>query len=91
MALALTLAGMLAHAATPAVIEPVENNAPLVLAARANDRAALQALLAAQPRPDLNQRTADGTSGQVREQRDHRAEQHQPDDQRAKDGNQARR
>jgi ankyrin repeat protein len=60
-ALALTLAGMRAHADAPAV-EPVENPAPLVLAARADDSSALQTLLGAAPRPDVNQRTADGTS-----------------------------
>jgi len=48
--------------AANAVVEPVENPAPLVLAARKNDRAAARALLAANPRPDVNQRTADGTS-----------------------------
>src|SRR5580692_5139997 len=55
------LAGMLAQADTP-VVEPVEHHAPLVVAARANDAAAVRAQLAAQPRPDVNQRTADGTS-----------------------------
>jgi ankyrin repeat protein len=60
-ALALTLSGMLAHADAP-VVEPVEHHAPLVMAARANDAAAVRAQLAAQPRPDVNQRTADGTS-----------------------------
>lgn len=60
--LALALAGTLAHAAAPAVVEPVENDAPLVLAARASDATSLRALLAAQTRPDVNQRTADGTS-----------------------------
>lgn len=62
LALALTLAGTLAHADSPTVVEPVENNAPLVLAARANDVATVAALLAVQPRPDVNQHTADGTS-----------------------------
>jgi ankyrin repeat protein len=60
-ALALALAGLMAHADTP-VVEPVEKVAPLVVEARANDVATLQTLLAAQPRPDVNQRTADGTS-----------------------------
>ncbi len=49
-------------AAANAVVEPVENPAPLVLATRKNDMAAARALLAANPRPDVNQRTADGTS-----------------------------
>ncbi|MGC1459044.1 MAG: ankyrin repeat domain-containing protein [Steroidobacteraceae bacterium] len=53
---------MSTHADTPAVVEPVENHAPLVLAARSNDNAAVRDLLAAQPRPDVNQHTADGTS-----------------------------
>jgi ankyrin repeat protein len=44
------------------VVEPVENSAPLVLAARKNDMTAVRAQLAANPRPDVNQRTADGTS-----------------------------
>jgi uncharacterized protein len=43
------------------IVEPVEKSAPLVLAARKNDMAAVRALLAADPRPDVNQRTADGT------------------------------
>ncbi len=60
--LALLLGGTLVHATAPAVVEPVENNAPLVLAARANDAATVRTLLAAQPRPDVNQHTADGTS-----------------------------
>jgi ankyrin repeat protein len=61
LALALALAGVLAHADSP-VVEPIENVAPLVVAARANDASAVRGLLAAQPRPDVNQRTADGTS-----------------------------
>jgi ankyrin repeat protein len=45
-----------------AVIEPVEKPAPLVEAAHAGDDAKAVALLAAQPRADINQRSADGTS-----------------------------
>jgi uncharacterized protein len=44
------------------VVEPMEKAAPLVLAARDNDMATVQALLATHPAPDVNQRTADGTS-----------------------------
>jgi uncharacterized protein len=44
------------------VVEPVERPAPLVAAARAKDRAAVEALLNAQPRADVNQRASDGTS-----------------------------
>jgi ankyrin repeat protein len=44
------------------VIDPVERDAPLVLALRKHDTAAALALLNAKPRPDVNQRTADGTS-----------------------------
>ena len=44
------------------VVTPIEKPAPLVLAARANDVAAVRALLAGHPAPDVNQRTADGTS-----------------------------
>jgi uncharacterized protein len=44
------------------VAEPVEHQAPLVLAARAKDEAAVQALLAAKPAVDVNQRTSDGTT-----------------------------
>jgi len=47
---------------TDAVIDPVEKPAPLVEAAHAGDDAKAFALLAAQPRPDINQRSADGTS-----------------------------
>lgn len=49
-------------AALPVVVEPVEKAAPLVLAARANDTATVLNLLSARPAPDVNQRTADGTS-----------------------------
>jgi ankyrin repeat protein len=51
-----------APAADPVVVEPIEKVAPLVLAARANDVSGVRALLAAHPTPDVNQRTADGTS-----------------------------
>jgi ankyrin repeat protein len=43
-------------------VVPVENEAPVALAARQNDGAKLRALLDAKPRPDVNARTADGTS-----------------------------
>jgi ankyrin repeat protein len=46
----------------PLVVEPIEKVAPLVLAARANEVATVRALLSAHPAPDVNQRTADGTS-----------------------------
>lgn len=48
--------------AADGVVDPVERPAPLVLAARNNDVAAVRALLAAKPRTDVNQRTSDGTS-----------------------------
>jgi ankyrin repeat protein len=51
-----------AVADTAAVVEPVEKAAPLVIAARNNDAATVRTLLAAHPAPDVNQRTADGTS-----------------------------
>ncbi|MEJ0006673.1 MAG: ankyrin repeat domain-containing protein [Steroidobacteraceae bacterium] len=44
------------------VVEPIEKVAPLVIAARDNDAKTVLALLAARPGPDVNQRTADGTS-----------------------------
>ena len=66
--LAIAVAGTLAHAisvaetAPTSVVEPIENVAPLVLAARDNDAPAVIALLAAHPAPDVNQHTADGTT-----------------------------
>ena len=66
--LAVALAGSLAHAparadTTPVpLVEPIEKVAPLVIAARDNDAKRVLALLAARPAPDVNQRTADGTS-----------------------------
>jgi ankyrin repeat protein len=51
-----------APAPVPVVVEPIEKVAPLVLAARTNDESTVRALLAAHPAPDVNQRTADGTS-----------------------------
>jgi ankyrin repeat protein len=51
-----------AMGATAAVVEPVQVDAPLVEAARADNVQAAQALLAAKPQPDVNQRGADGTS-----------------------------
>ncbi len=67
MALAIAAAALAqpvsrADTAAPAVVEPVEKAAPLVLAARDGDAARVRALLAAQAKPDVNQRTADGTS-----------------------------
>src|SRR5690606_5720447 len=44
------------------VVEPAERDAPLVLAVRARDFASARALLSAKPRPDVNQRTSDGTT-----------------------------
>ena len=44
------------------VVVPVENNAPVALAARQNDATKVRALLNAKPRPDVNVPTADGTS-----------------------------
>ena len=58
--LALVLLAPLAFA--DPVVEPIERPAPLVAAARAGDAAAVRALLASEPRIDVNQRTADGTS-----------------------------
>jgi ankyrin repeat protein len=60
LALAGAWAGVAGHADT--VVEPIENPAPLVLAVRDKDMATARALLAAHPAPDVNQRTADGTS-----------------------------
>ncbi len=57
----LTAAGRLFGAET-AVVEAVGKPAPLVEAAHANDDAKATALLAAQPHPDVNQKTSDGTS-----------------------------
>jgi uncharacterized protein len=51
-----------APAPDPTVVEPIEKVAPLVLAARTSDVATVRALLSAHPAPDVNQRTADGTS-----------------------------
>jgi ankyrin repeat protein len=61
---ALTFAlGVAGHVvAADRVVEATEAAAPLVVAARANDRAAVKSLLDANPRPDVNQRTSDGTS-----------------------------
>jgi uncharacterized protein len=61
-ALACASASVASHADTVAVVEPVENAAPLVIAARDNDFQTVLALLAAHAAPDVNQRTADGTS-----------------------------
>jgi ankyrin repeat protein len=44
------------------VVEAVEKPAPLVEAAHAGDDAKATALLTAQPHPDVNQKTSDGTS-----------------------------
>ena len=62
IALALCLASPSIVAAAEGVVVPVERDAPLALAARKNDSATARGLLAAQPRPDVNQRTADGTT-----------------------------
>ena len=53
-----------APAGAPAagVIEPLERDAPLVLAARADDAAAVRRLIGELPRADIDQRTADGTT-----------------------------
>ncbi len=48
--------------AETAVVDAVGKPAPLVEAAHANDDAKAAALLAAQPRPDVNEKTSDGTS-----------------------------
>src|SRR5262245_15745962 len=44
------------------VVEATEQPAPLVTAARANDTAAIKSLLDANPRPDVNQHSSDGTT-----------------------------
>jgi ankyrin repeat protein len=59
--LALVLCGSNLVAARDVVV-PVENDAPIALAARKNDSAKVRELLDAKPRPDVNVRTADGTS-----------------------------
>ncbi len=51
-----------AEPAPAGVVEPIEKAAPLVVAARDQDRQGVLAQLAAHPGPDVNQRTADGTS-----------------------------
>ena len=51
-----------ASIALGAVVEPMERPAPLVEAAHARDDTAAQALLAAKPAPDVNQRSSDGTT-----------------------------
>ncbi len=51
-----------ASGATATAVEPVERPAPLVLAAKSDDADSAIRLLSAQPRPDVNQRTSDGTS-----------------------------
>jgi ankyrin repeat protein len=61
IALALMLCGPALVVARDAV-DPVEKDAPVALAARANDAAKVRTLLEAKPRPDVNVRTADGTS-----------------------------
>jgi ankyrin repeat protein len=58
---ALMIAGPAAAMAADVAV-PVENDAPVALAARKNDAAKVRALLDAKPRPDVNVRTADGTS-----------------------------
>ena len=58
-ALALMLAGPVMAGN---VVVPVENDAPVALAARQNDAAKVRELLNAKPRPDVNVPTADGTS-----------------------------
>lgn len=55
-------AGAIASDAVKPVVEPIETPAPLVYAARENDAETVRKLLASKPRPDVNQRTADGTS-----------------------------
>jgi ankyrin repeat protein len=44
------------------VVDSTATPAPLVTAARANDAATLESLLGATPRPDINQRSSDGTT-----------------------------
>jgi ankyrin repeat protein len=56
------LAAQAAVAAADAVIDPPSKPAALVAAARAADHARAEALLAAQPHPDVNERSSDGTS-----------------------------
>jgi len=45
-----------------AVVEPIENAAPLVLAAHSRSEAEVLKLLSTQPTPEVNQRTKDGTT-----------------------------
>ena len=61
-ALAFALCSAAGHADPAAVVEPIEKPAPLVLAARSGDLAAVRSLLLAHPAPDVNQTTADGTT-----------------------------
>jgi ankyrin repeat protein len=56
----LTCLGAAAHAGP--VIEPVERDAPLVLASRDGNSAAADSVLNATPSIDVNQQTSDGTS-----------------------------
>ncbi|HEY8509633.1 MAG TPA: ankyrin repeat domain-containing protein [Steroidobacteraceae bacterium] len=66
VALAFCLAcSVAAYAQAPAkkpVVEPVEVHAPLVTAAKAKNFDEVRSLLGARPRPDVNQRSADGTT-----------------------------
>src|SRR4051812_35884626 len=61
IALALMLSGP-AFVMARDVVVPVENDAPVALAARDNDSTKVRALLEARPHADVNVRTADGTS-----------------------------
>jgi len=61
IALALLLSGPALVSARDVVV-PVENDAPVALAARQNDSAKVRALLDAKPHADVNAPTADGTS-----------------------------
>jgi uncharacterized protein len=61
IALAMVLCGPALVSAKDVVV-PVEKDAPVALAARDKDGAKVRALLDASPRPDVNARTADGTS-----------------------------
>ncbi len=61
-AAAVAVAGPETPAPAVSVVVPVERPAPLVQAARSQDLAGVTRQLAAKPRPDVNQRSADGTT-----------------------------
>jgi ankyrin repeat protein len=62
LGLAIAVPAFAAESPPKPIVEVVEADAPLVLAARKNDMAKVRELLAAAPKPDVNQHTADGST-----------------------------